>query len=112
MVSPRHAYTFIPFSARAAATSSWVESGLDPHSATSAPPATSVSTSTPVSFVTCRHAPIIMFTSGFSRWNRCLIWLRTGMCMEAHSMSRLPCGARLAFLILKLAIGVHASYSF
>ena len=67
MVSPRHAYTFIPFSASAAATSSWVESGLDPHSAMSAPPATSVSASTPVSFVTCRHAPNMMPTSGFSR---------------------------------------------
>lgn len=34
------------------------------------------------------------------------------MCEEAHSMSKPPCGARSAFFILKLAIGVHSSYSF
>ena len=39
------------------ATSCWIANGFDAHSATSAPPACSVRTSTAVSDVTCRHAP-------------------------------------------------------
>ncbi len=45
-------------STSAAATSSWVESGFDAHSTTSAPPAFRVRMRFAVSVVTCRHAEI------------------------------------------------------
>ena len=50
---------------QAAATSSCVESGLDAHKVTSAPPATSVSMRFAVSEVTCMHAPMRYPASGF-----------------------------------------------
>ena len=55
MSSPRTARTSISC-ARAAATSSCVDSGFAAQSATSAPPATSVRIRHAVSAVTCRHA--------------------------------------------------------
>ena len=50
----------MPASTSAAATSSWVDNGFDAQSATSAPPACSVSIRFAVSVVTCRHAPMRM----------------------------------------------------
>ncbi len=74
----------MPFSARAAATSSCVESGLEPQMATVAPPAFKASTRTAVSFVTCKHAPKVKPVNGFSLLSLLLIWLSTGMCADAH----------------------------
>src|SRR5690606_21459692 len=78
---------------RCAATSSWVESGLDAHRATSAPPALSAMTRFAVSVVTCRHAESRRPASGFSRLKRSRIWRRTGICRSAHSVRRRPLSA-------------------
>src|SRR5438094_248880 len=61
------AKTLMPKSlTRLAATSSWVESGLEAISTRSAPPACSVRARLAVSAVTCRQADIFSPASGFS----------------------------------------------
>ena len=95
----------MPSSAKAAATSSCVESGLDPQRATFAPPATNVSTNTAVSLVTWRQAPKVKPLNGFSLANLVLIWHKTGMCAAAHSIFSLPCGANDLSLTWNCSIG-------
>ena len=107
MVCPRHAKTWTPFSASAAATSSCVESGLEPQRAIWAPPAVNASTRTAVSFVTWRQAPSVRPLSGFSLLNLLLIWLRTGMRVEAHSVCKWPLGARALSLTWNSCILIH-----
>src|SRR5262249_28904251 len=74
----------------AAATSSWVESGFDPHRNTCAPPACSVRARFAVSVVTCRQAEIRRPLSGRSFANRERIARSTGMWRSAHSIRALP----------------------
>src|SRR5436853_421545 len=94
--SPRSAYAPI-----ASTTSGCTVSGLAEHSATDAPPASSASTRTAVSAVTCRQAPTRRSASGRSEANRSRIEPRTGMRPRAHSMRSLvamrlvPVGIRL-----------------
>src|SRR5258706_7407939 len=91
---------------RCAAMSSWVESGLDAHSATSAPPACSVMHRFAVSLVTWRHSARLLPLSGCSRANRSRIWRSTGIERSAHSERRRPASASArsftsnAFLVL------------
>ena len=70
----------------ASATSSWVESGFDAASSTSAPPASSARTRLAVSAVTCRHAATRRPLSGFFFANRSPIERTTGIWPAAHSM--------------------------
>ena len=74
----------------AAATSSCVLSGLDAHSATSAPPSLSVSIRLAVSVVTCRHADTRSPLSGFCSANRSRMLRTTGISRAAHSIRRTP----------------------
>src|SRR5262245_59107116 len=84
----------MPYSStRAAAASSWVESGFEAHRTTSAPPAWSVRIRFAVSVVTWRHADTRKPASGRSRENRSRIARRTGMLRSAHSIRRTPSGA-------------------
>src|SRR6266850_2964218 len=82
----------------AAAVSSCVESGLEAQSATRAPPALSVSISTAVSVVTCRHAPRRRPLSGCSLAKRSRTWRRTGIDCSAHSILSRPSAASSIFL--------------
>src|SRR5688572_512391 len=91
--SPRLACTGTPRSTSAAATSSWVVSGLAEQSATSAPPAVSACIRLAVSAVTCRHAATFTPSSGCSSLNRSRIERRTGIWPSAHSIRRSPWGA-------------------
>ncbi len=94
MSSPLTANVAMPLcSQSAAATSSWVDSGFDAQSATSAPPAASVSIRFAVSVVTCRHAPMRTPASGCSFSNRSRISASTGISPAAHSMRSRPFGA-------------------
>src|SRR5947208_3048615 len=77
----------------AAAVSSCVESGLEAHNASCAPPARSVSMSTAVSVVTCRHAPRRMPLSGCSLAKRSRTCLKTGIDCSAHSILSRPAAA-------------------
>src|SRR5439155_7468076 len=76
----------------AAATSSWVERGLEAQRATWAPPALSVIISTAVSVVTCRQAPSLTPLSGCSLVKRSRTCRSTGMNCSAHSILSLPAG--------------------
>src|SRR3954453_9726198 len=80
-LSPRSACAPI-----ASTTSGCTVSGLAEHSATDAPPASSVSMRTAVSAVTCRHAPTRTSASGRSEANRSRIEPRTGIRPRAHSI--------------------------
>src|SRR6266511_4498177 len=80
--------------ASAAAVSSWVESGLDAHRVTLAPPAWSVRARLAVSVVTCRQAAILRPASGCSFSKRARMSRSTGMCRSAHSMRSRPSSAR------------------
>src|SRR6185295_2052930 len=92
------AKTLIPWSTTsAAATSSWVESGLLAQSTRSAPPAFSAIARFAVSAVTCRHAAIRMPFSGFCFANRSRIWWTTGMERPDHSMRPRPFSASARF---------------
>src|SRR4051794_25927809 len=85
----------MPYSdTRAAATSSFVDSGLLAARTTSAPPALRVRIRLAVSVVTWRHAPIRIPSSGRSRSNRSRIRRRTGISRSAHSIRRMPSDAR------------------
>src|SRR5271166_2382488 len=76
-----------------AATSSWVDSGLDAQSTRSAPPALRVRARLAVSAVTCRQADILIPASGFSVANRSRMARKTGMSRSAHSIRCLPTAA-------------------
>src|SRR2546421_16019 len=80
--------------ASAAATASLVESGLDAHSAMSAPPALRVSIRLAVSLVTCRHAARRRSFNGCSLVKRSRIRLSTGISRAAQSTRSWPCVAR------------------
>src|SRR5688572_18941734 len=80
----------------AAATSSWVESGLLAQSRRSAPASRRVIARLAVSVVTCRQAVMRMSCSGFSRVKRSRMSFRTGISRAAHSIRRTPSGARAA----------------
>src|SRR2546428_1924289 len=82
----------------AAAVSSCVDSGLDAHSASWAPPALSVSIRTAVSVVTCRHAPSRIPLSGCCCVNRSRTWRSTGIDCSAHSIRSRPSLASERFL--------------
>ena len=93
--SPLTANVAMPLcSQSAAATSSWVDSGFDAQSATSAPPAASVSIRFAVSVVTCRHA-----ADPDARQRLLLLEPLTGSApapasrLPAHSMRSRPFGA-------------------
>src|SRR4051812_2137554 len=73
-----------------AATSSWVDRGLDAQRTRSAPPAWSVRARLAVSAVTWRQADILMPASGLSAANRSRIARSTGMSRSAHSIRCLP----------------------
>src|SRR5688500_12960374 len=77
-------------STRDAATSSWVDSGFEAQSATSAPPAASVSIRFAVSVVTCRQAATRTPCNGFSLSKRSLIWAITGISPAAQSILPRP----------------------
>src|SRR5829696_2798222 len=89
---------------RLAATSSWVESGLEAMSMTSAPPAWRVRTRLAVSAVTCRQADMRRPLRGFSRPNRSRTRARTGMSWSAHRRRFLPRGARSGLAMSEAAI--------
>src|SRR5215468_4360889 len=92
------AKTLIPWSTtRAAATSSWVESGLLAQSTRSAPPAFRAMARLAVSAVTCRHAAIRIPFSGFCFANRSRIWCTTGIERPDHSMRPRPFSASARF---------------
>src|ERR671915_840764 len=78
----------------AAATSSWVDSGLEAHTATSAPPAWRASSRLAVSVVTWRQAPTVIPASGRSFSNRSRISDRTLISPLAHSIRSRPFSAR------------------
>src|ERR1700694_5028578 len=84
--------------ARAAATASFVETGFEAQSATSAPPALRVSMRLAVSLVTWRHAASFRPLSGCSFENRARIRPRTGISRAAQSMRSWPCAARFRSL--------------
>src|SRR6266700_252830 len=77
-------------STSAAATASFVDSGLDAHRAMSAPAAFSVSIRLAVSLVTCRQAATLMPLSGCSFANRWRISSSTGISRAAQSMRFWP----------------------
>src|SRR5437667_2921439 len=79
---------------RDAATSSWVESGLLAHRATSAPPSLRATMRLAVSLVTCRHAETRWPLSGRSLRNRSRMEATTGIWLPAHSMRWRPAAAR------------------
>src|SRR5215211_606288 len=79
---------------RAAAVSSWVDSGLEAHSTTLAPPALRVRIRLAVSVVTCRQAATFRPSRGRSFSKRARMSRSTGMCRSAHSMRRRPSSAR------------------
>src|SRR5213082_1691020 len=83
---------------RLAATSSWVESGLEAMRTRSAPPAWRVRARLAVSAVTCRQAAIFSPASGLSLAKRSRMRARTGMSWSAQRMRFLPWGASLASL--------------
>src|SRR5579859_3354571 len=79
---------------REAATSSCVESGLEAHSTTSAPPSRRAIIKLAVSLVTCRQAEARKPFRGCSFTKRLRMISRTGICCAAHSILRLPASAK------------------
>ncbi len=79
--------------ARAAATSSWVDRGLQPLHEISAPAAMRVSMSTAVSLVTCRQpvmrVPLRLWAAACSLRSAII----TGMRLSAQSIFMRPCSA-------------------
>ncbi len=80
--------------ASAAATSSWVDSGLEAARKTRAPPACSAFTRPAVSAVTCRQAAIESPSNGRCAANLSAIRRSTGMPRCAHSIRARPASAR------------------
>src|SRR5262249_38185743 len=95
----------VPSAASAAATSSCVESGLQPDQLTSAPAARSVRTSTAVSLVTCRQPAMRMPLRGFESLYLSRSAIRTGMRDSAHSIRRRPASASFKSFTLLLMAG-------
>src|SRR5262249_41959553 len=95
-----------PSAASAAATSSCVDSGLQPDHETSAPAACRARTNTAVSFVTCRQPAMRMPRSGFVSEYRFVSAMRTGMRDSAHSMRSRPASAKLGSAIFAFAVFV------
>src|SRR5256714_8689709 len=93
-LSPCAPRTSTPRRTSAAATSSWVDSGLAAHSATLAPPSASAATKFAVSAVTCRQAATRTPASGCSTAKRPRIERRTGICPSAHTTRASPSPAR------------------
>src|SRR5213596_2444839 len=89
---------------RCAATSSWVDSGLEAQSAMSAPPAWSVIARFAVSVVTCRHAARRFPLRGRSRANRSRSCRSTGIDRSAHSVRRRPSSASRMSLMSFVAL--------
>src|SRR5437660_9160283 len=87
---------------RLAATSSWVESGLDAHRATSAPPSRRQIAKLAVSAVTCRQAEMRTSFSGCFLINSLRIIWSTFIDWLAQSIRFLPRSARSRFLISQL----------
>src|SRR5256886_11489345 len=99
------ANTLVPWCCtRCAATSSCVDSGLDAHSATWAPPAWRVIARFAVSVVTCRHADRRFPASGRSPRNRSLSCRSTGIERSAHSVRRRPSSASRMSLMSFVAL--------
>mmetsp|Transcript_28618 Transcript_28618/g.50884 ORF Transcript_28618/g.50884 Transcript_28618/m.50884 type:complete len:208 (+) Transcript_28618:1008-1631(+) len=94
-VSPFHANTGIPALAIAAAAWSCVEKMLHDDQRISAPSATSVSMSTAVWIVMCRHPAIFAPLSGFDSPNSRRSSIRPGISFSAISMDLRPHSARL-----------------
>src|SRR3977135_2255361 len=84
--------------ASAAATASLVDSGFDPHSARSAPPAFNVNIKLAVSLVTCRQALSFSPLSGCSLMKRCRMSVSTGISLAAQSIRSCPSPARFRSL--------------
>ena len=84
-----------------AATSSWVESGLDAHATTVAPPAFSVRKRLAVSVVMWRQAAIVTPSSGRSLAKRSRIDARTGIWVSAHAIRCRPRSARFGSAMSK-----------
>src|SRR6202162_1554242 len=84
---------------RLAATSSWVESGFEAQSTTSAPPSRRQMARFAVSAVTCRQAEMRMPFSGWFLMNSLRIICNTFMDWFAHSMRFLPSSASSRLLI-------------
>src|SRR5437763_6067782 len=97
-------------STSAAATSSWVDSGLEAQSTTSAPPAFRVRARFAVSVVTCRQAEIRYPESGCSLSKRSRMAASTGIWRSAHSMRRTPSGASArSFTSCRLVVAIQSS---
>ena len=95
-VAPRQAKTRTsPGAARAAATSSWVERGLHPVTATSAPPARSTRARYAVFASRWMLNPSRRPAKGRSRSKRALIAFSSFMCWATQRIFRSPCGAKL-----------------
>src|SRR3989442_2670663 len=73
-----------------AATSSWVESGLEAQATTVAPPALSVRRRLAVSVVMWRQAPTVTPSRGRSLAKRSRMEVRTGMLLSAQAMRCRP----------------------
>ena len=84
----------MPSAARAAATSSWVDSGLQPLQLSSAPAARRVRTSTAVSFVTWMQPAMRMPVRGLVSEYLLRSSMSTGMRDSAHSILSMPAEAR------------------
>src|SRR5579875_2614231 len=78
-----------------AATSSWVDKGLEAQMNNSPPPALRVRTKTAVSAVICRQMPMRRPRRGRSLAKRSRTWRKTGICCSAHRMRRRPSSASL-----------------
>ena len=79
--------------AREAATSSWVDRGLEAEATTVAPPAFSVRSRLAVSVVMCRQAAMVTPSSGRSFSKRARMLASTGMWLSAHAMRWRPSSA-------------------
>src|SRR3954462_859501 len=96
-------------STSAAATSSWVDSGFDAQSTTSAPPAFSVRARLAVSGGPGRQAAMRWPASGCSLSKRSRIAASTGICRSAHSMRRTPSGASaMSFTSWRFVVAIQS----
>ena len=90
----------MPSSATAAATSSWVDRGLQPVRKTSAPPAFKTRPRLAVLASRWTETATRSPAKGFSLAKRASIWERAGMKLRTHSIFRRPEGAREGSLII------------
>src|SRR6516164_9679837 len=94
--TPARANTHVPASARAAATSSWVDSGFEAARKTRAPPARRAPTRPAVSAVTCRQAAAVSPANGCSPAKRSVSSRSTGMPRCAQPIRARPASARFS----------------